>query len=231
MDAAEALVWQGLQIVWINLLLSGDNAVVIALACRDLDPRTRRRAALAGSAVAVLLRIIFSLFIVALQRWPYVKLGSGLLLFWIAFGLLRGHQTKNVRAAPSLWHAVRVIALADAIMSLDNVVAVASAAKDSLPLIAFGIAFSVPIIVFGSNIVIKLLTRFPILVFAGAMLLGWVAGEIIATDPILRVWFPALPSNLDLYAGGAGALIIVAFAGFRYVTHRGLPRKSEALSR
>lgn len=212
MSDISTLLWQGFQIVWINILLSGDNAVVIALACRSLEPRRRKWAIALGSLVAVLLRIVFTIFIVELQKVPYVKLGSGVLLFWIAFQLLREDGEKEVAPASSIWGAVRTIALADAIMSLDNVVAVAAAAKGNVPLLVFGIALSVPLIVFGSTLLLKVLNRFPILVVAGAALLGWVAGEIIASDPKVEAWAGPLPEHAELFAAGVGALLILLLA-------------------
>ena len=214
MNDFTTLALQGLQIVWINVLLSGDNAVVIALACKGLEGSQRRWAVLGGSVAAVTLRIIFTFFIVALLKVPYVKLVSGLLLFWIAFDLLRSHSTeKDVKAASSIWGAVRTIALADAIMSLDNVVAVAAAAKNSVPLIVFGIGLSVPLIIFGSTLMLKLLERLPILVVAGAALLGWVAGEIMIADPEIGRWVGSLPEHAELIAAGAGAVFVLAVAG------------------
>ncbi len=216
MSDISALVLQGLQIVWINILLSGDNAVVIALACRGLDGRRRRWGVLAGSLAAVGLRILFTIFVVELLRLPYVKLVSGVLLLWIALQLLaqNTHQ-KDVAASSSVWGAVRTIAVADAVMSLDNVVAVAAAAKNSVPLITFGIVVSVPLIVFGSTLVLLLLNRFPILVVAGAALLGWVAGEIMVSDPALPRWLGSLPDSLELWMAAAGAAFILIVAGAR----------------
>ena len=212
MHDLSTLLTQGLQIVWINILLSGDNAVVIALACQGLAARDRRWAIFGGSFAAVFLRIVFSIFVVELLKLPYVKIFSGALLLWIAFDLLRETEKKNVAASSSIWGAIRTIALADAIMSLDNVVAVAAAAKGSLPMIVFGIAFSVPLIVFGSTLMLKLLKRFPLLVVAGAALLGWVAGEIAASDPKLRVWLGDLPDNTEYFAAGACAALILLIA-------------------
>ena len=208
------LVLQGLQIVWINVLLSGDNAVVIALACRGLDRGRRRWAIGLGSLAAVALRIAFTVFIVALLRLPYVKLVSGLLLLWIAVGLLRAEdEDKTVVASSSIWGAVRTITLADAIMSLDNVVAVAAAARNSLPLIVFGIAVSVPLIVFGSTLMLSVLKRFPILVVAGAALLGWVAGEMIAADPAVALPLAAMRvPYVATLLGGAAVLAICDIA-------------------
>ena len=206
------LALQGLQIVWINILLSGDNAVVIALACRGLQARQRNLAILGGSAVAVAMRIVLTFFVVRLLGLPYIKLGSGLLLLWIAVDLLRSHDDKEVAAAGSIWGAVRTIAVADAVMSLDNVVAVAAAARNSVPLIVFGIVVSVPLIVWGSTLILKLLTRFPIMVVAGAALLGWVAGEIMAADPIWEALPGDLPSRFELMGAAAGTVLILLVA-------------------
>ena len=221
---------QGLQIVWINILLSGDNAVVIALACRGLEPAKRKWAVLGGSLAAVALRLVFTFFIVALLRLPYLKLASGLLLLWIAFDLLRNDdEHKAISPSGSIWGAVRTIALADAIMSLDNVIAVAAAAKGSLGLIVFGIALSVPLIVFGSTLMLKLLQKFPILVVFGAALLGWVAGEIIATDPALPHWLGSLPEEVDLWFAAAGAALILGIAGVLRLTRGPPPNKPAAV--
>ena len=228
MSNLSALVLQGLQIVWINVLLSGDNAVVIALACRGLDRGRRRWAIGLGSLAAVALRIAFTVFIVALLRLPYVKLVSGLLLLWIAVGLLRAEdEDKTVVASSSIWGAVRTITLADAIMSLDNVVAVAAAARNSLPLIVFGIAVSVPLIVFGSTLMLSVLKRFPILVVAGAALLGWVAGEMIAADPSVALPLAALrvPYAAPLLAGAAVLAICDIAAVLRMVSALRRPRE------
>ena len=215
------LAFQGLQIIWINILLSGDNAVVIALACRSLQGSQRKWAVLIGSLAAVILRLVFTIFIVELLKLPYVKLASGLLLIWIAFDLLRTEAgEKDIKASSSIWGAVRTIALADAIMSLDNVVAVAAAAKNSLPLITFGIVVSVPLIIFGSTLMLKLLTRFPVLVVAGAVLLGWVAGEILIADEALDRWFGPLPDHIDLFASAGGAMLVLAIAGILHLMRR-----------
>ncbi len=207
----------GLQIVWINILLSGDNAVVIALACRGLDRRRRTWAILGGSSVAVALRIILTFFVVTMLGLPYVKLLSGILLFWIAVDLLRDRESGRVEAAGSIWGAVRTIALADVVMSLDNVVAVAAAANNSIPLIVFGIALSVPLIIFGSTFILLLLRRFPVLVIAGAALLGWVAGEIMAADPLLS---KELPDEFKGWAGAGGAILVLLIAATFWTVRR-----------
>lgn len=224
------LAIQGLQIIWINILLSGDNAVVIALACKDLPAHKRRVAILAGSSVAVALRIVFTIFIVELLKLPYVKLAGALLLFWIAIELARNKDDdKNVRAAGSVWAAVRTIALADAVMSLDNVVAVAAAAHNSLPLIVFGIALSVPLIVFGSTLVLRLLQRFPVLVVAGSTLLGYVAGEMLASEPRLEAWIGTRPEGLETWFAALGALAMLAVAGL--LRWRGARREEDRLAK
>jgi YjbE family integral membrane protein len=221
MSDISVLLWQTLQIIWINILLSGDNAVVIALACARLDDRRRRWAIAAGSVVAIALRVVFTVFVVELQKLPYVKLASGALLLWIAIQLLRESGEKEVTPASSIWGAVRTIAFADAVMSLDNVVAVAAAAHNSLPLIIFGIALSVPLIVFGASLMLTLLKRFPFLVVAGAALLGWVAGGMAASDPKLADWLGPLPGYAELVLAAAGASLILVVAGLLHWMRRG----------
>ena len=176
-----------LQIIWINILLSGDNAVVIALACRNLPPRVRMWGMVLGAGVAILLRIAFTLVIATLMELPYLKIVGGLALFYIAVKLLvpEDENEGNVEASTRLWSAVRVIALADIIMSLDNVIAIAAAAKGHVALFVFGLAVSIPLIIAGARIVMELLTRYPVLVWAGGALLGWISGQVVATDPIV----------------------------------------------
>ncbi len=214
------LALQALQIVWINILLSGDNAVVIALACRNLDRRRRTWAILAGSGAAIALRIVLTFFVVALLDLPVVKLLSGVLLLWIAFDLLRQNDGENVEPAGSTWGAIRTIAVADAVMSLDNVVAVAAAAKNSVPLIIFGIAVSVPLIVFGSTLILSLLRRFPVLVIAGAALLGWIAGEIMSADSILPKLLGRPLTDLHPWPQVGCTILVLAAAGLLWLVHR-----------
>jgi YjbE family integral membrane protein len=209
---ASGAFWLALaEIAGINILLSGDNAVVIALACRSLPDRQRNRAVIGGSAGAVLLRVIFCAVITWLLDIPYLKLAGGLLLLWIGVKLLVPEDGgAGVAAPPSLWGAMRTIILADAVMSLDNVVAIAAAAQGSLLLIVLGLLMSVPLIVFGSQLVLVLLQRFPLLVTAGAGLLGWIAGEIISTDPAVADWTGADAHRLALYARPALAAAVMA---------------------
>jgi len=188
------------KIMWINILLSGDNALVIAMACRGLPPRQRFWGMVLGAGVAVILRIIFTGIVVTLMELPYLKLVGGLALLVIAAKLLVPEQEdeEGVESAAHLWAAVQIVAIADIVMSLDNVIAVAAAANGSIPLLVLGLAISVPLIVAGAALIMALLTRLPILVWLGAALLGWIAGDVMATDP-------AVAPKLDaLFAGSFG---------------------------
>ena len=178
------------KIIWINVLLSGDNALVIALACRGLQPKQRVWGMVFGAGVAVLLRVIFTFIVVTLMTIPFLKLIGGLALIWIAAKLLvpEKEDEEGVQAAAHLWAAVRIVAIADIIMSLDNVIAVAAAANGSVVLIILGLAISIPMIVAGAALIMALLDRLPALVWFGAALLGWIAGEVIATDPAVAPW-------------------------------------------
>src|SRR6478736_3697010 len=189
------------KIIWINVLLSGDNALVIALACRGLEPRHRLWGMILGAGAAVLLRIIFTGIVASLMELPYLKLVGGLALIVIAAKLLVPEQEDEdgVESASHLWAAVQIVVVADIVMSLDNVIAVAAAANGSVPLLILGLAISVPLIVAGAALIMALLEKMPILVWAGAALLGWIAGDVIATDP-------AVHPRLDaLFAGPLGA--------------------------
>src|SRR5438445_2697207 len=189
------------KIIWINVLLSGDNALVIALACRGLAPRQRLWGMILGAAVAVILRIVFTGIVATLMEWPYLKLVGGLALVVIAAKLLVPEQEDedSVAAASHLWAAIQIVVIADIVMSLDNVIAVAAAANGSLPLLILGLAISIPLIVAGAALIMALLNSLPILVWAGAALLGWIAGDVIATDPAI------LPKLEALFAGPFGA--------------------------
>jgi YjbE family integral membrane protein len=178
-----------LKIIWINILLSGDNAVVIALACRNLPPRQRAWGMVIGAGVASVLLILFTAIIATLITFPYLRLVGGGALFWIAFKLLvpadvgaQGH----IEAVDGLWRAVKIVVVADIVMSLDNVIAVAAAAKGSYWMLGLGLAVSIPIVIAGSALIIALLERFPALVWAGAALLGWIAGELLSSDPVVE---------------------------------------------
>lgn len=200
-----------LQIIWIDILLSGDNAVIIALACRELPERQRKWGIALGAGAAVALRILFMLIVVQLLALPYLKLAGGLLLLIIAVKLIvDDSEIENVRAKTTLWGVVTTIALADAAMSLDNVLAIAAAARDHSGLIVFGVLLSIPLVVFGANVVLKALDRWPILVWAGAALLGWVAGDMISTDVQADVWLAHIP-DIAIKIACMAAVIAVAF--------------------
>ena len=199
-----------LQIIWINILLSGDNAVVIALACRMLPPKQRMWGIILGAGAAVLLRIIFTVVVTQIMSMPFLKLIGGIALLWIAIKLIvpsHSHGEGDVEAADSLWRAVRIVAIADIIMSLDNVIAIAAAAKGNVALLVIGLAVSIPLIIAGAAMIMALLDRFPILVWAGAALLGWIVGEVIATDPAI-----ANPLRASLGADGAHTVELAAAA-------------------
>jgi YjbE family integral membrane protein len=205
-----------LQIIWIDLLLSGDNAVVIALACRSLPKHQRRWGIVLGAGGAVVLRLLFAFFIVELMELPYVKIGGGLLLLWIAINLVEHEEPHDdVKPAKTLFSAVRIIVLADAVMSLDNVVAIAAAAKGSILLVAFGLALSIPLIVFSSSFMLTLLNRYPILIWAGAALLGWIAGELACADAQIAARLEPRLHGFEGWCAPAGALLVVAVAWLR----------------
>jgi YjbE family integral membrane protein len=226
-----------LRIIGINIVLSGDNAVVIALACRALPKRQRRAGIILGAGAAVVLRIIFTVGIQYLLDVPWLQLVGGLLLFWIAIKLLVAEEASedSVAAGNSLWEAVKIVAIADIVMSLDNVLAIAGAAKSAPPeqqiwLIIIGLLISIPLVVFGATMIVALLSRFPILVWAGAALLGWIAGELIVSDRIalvqLQAWHPTFvvpapeasigikPSGFVLYTAAVAGVSIVLLCGW-----------------
>jgi YjbE family integral membrane protein len=221
MTVDEPTFWVAvLQIIWIDLLLSGDNAVVIALACRKLPPQQRAWGIALGTLVAIALRIMFTGIITTLMGMPYVKLIGGVLLLWIAIKLLGGEEkngNEEIEPVANLWHAVKIIAIADAVMSLDNVIAIAMAARGSYALLMFGLAVSIPLIMAGAAVVMTLLERFPIIVWAGAALLGWISGEIIAKDPLIS-------GNLDVTTAHTVAMVSAAL-GAVFVLAVGLLRR------
>ncbi|CAN5669192.1 TerC family protein [soil metagenome] len=221
--------WSGLlQIILVNIVLSGDNALVIALACRNLEKRHQKPAILVGSAGAIVLRIIFVLIVDQLLQIGYLKLIGGLLLLWIGVKLVQGEDEGEggVKAAGSLWTAIRTIIIADAVMSLDNAIAIAAAAKGDTTLIVLGLLISIPLIIFGATLIMMLLNRFPIIVVAGGGLLGWIAGEVLATDPAYAAKLAeALPHAKTIFEVG-GAAITVAIGYF--LQHRAKQRHAHA---
>jgi len=206
---------QLLKIMWINILLSGDNAVVIALACRGLPEQSRKWGIILGAVVAIVMRIAFTGIVATLMGIPWLKLIGALLLFWIALQLLvESDEEKDVKESASIWGAVRVIAVADLVMSLDNVIAIAAAAGGNWTLIIIGLVVSIPLIIFGAQLVIMMLSRWPWLVWFGAALLGWVAGELIADEQALKGVFAAFNEKLVHFSLAAIGAAIVLAAGY-----------------
>ncbi|WP_368641716.1 TerC family protein [Castellaniella ginsengisoli] len=204
------------QIVLIDILLGGDNAVVIALACRRLERRRRLQGILWGTAGAIAMRVILIAFALTLLTFPGLKIVGALLLLWIGIKLLlpeKGAQDE-IQSARSVWAAVRTIIIADFVMSLDNVIAIAGAAQNTIPdhrlaYVVFGLLLSVPIIIWGSTLVLKLIDRYPLVVTLGAGLLGWIAGGMLVTDAALAAWLGALPESVRLFAEIFGALFVM----------------------
>lgn len=206
--------WEVLEIIWINILLSGDNAILIALACRQLPVKQRRWGVFLGALGGVVLRVLFTLLIVQMMGIPYLKAFGSLLLLIVAVKLLIDEtEPSDVKARPNLMGAVMSIIMADAVMSLDNVLAIAAAAHGSTALIVFGLALSVPIVMFGAGFLLQVLERFPVLVWAGAGLLGWVAGDMAAADPaVLERIHGVDHGSLERTLSIAGAAIVLAVA-------------------
>jgi YjbE family integral membrane protein len=183
------------KIIWINVLLSGDNALVIAMACRGLHGRHRLWGMIIGAGIAVVLLITFTGVVATLMALPYLKLVGGIALIVIAAKLLVPEdENDEIAAGTTLWHAIRIVVIADIIMSLDNVIAVAAAANGQIPLLVLGLAISIPMIIAGAALIMMVLDRFPVLVWLGAVLLGWIAGDVIETDPAVQ---PLLHKLLD----------------------------------
>ncbi|GAO69552.1 MULTISPECIES: TerC family protein [Comamonas] len=205
--------WIGLfKIVWINIILSGDNAVVIALAARGLPPEQQKKAVLFGSGAAVVLRIALTVVAAKLMQLPFVEVIGGLLLLWIGVGLLKGEDEEEDSgsvARQGMMAAVRTILLADLVMSLDNVIAVAAAAGGDMLLLILGLAISIPLVIFGSTLMIKLMERFPVIVTLGAALIGWVAGETITSDHMLE-GFVRINPWAHYAAAACGAVLVIA---------------------
>jgi YjbE family integral membrane protein len=200
-----------LQIIMIDIVLSGDNAVVIALACRNLPPEQRRKGILWGVAGAVGLRIVLTMLAALVMNLPWLKLVGGVLLLWIGVKLLvpEGEDGHDISPADHLWGAVRTIIVADFVMSLDNVIGVAGASQGNLFLLLFGLLVSIPLIIWSSQIILHLMERWPVVVVIGAGLLGWVAGEMIWSDPALAVWIAGAPGWVGGVVAALSALLVV----------------------
>jgi len=232
-DMQEPSFWLAVgKIIWINVLLSGDNALVIAMACRGLHGRSRLWGMIIGAGIAVLLLIVFTGIVATLLSLPYLKLIGGLALIVIAAKLLVPEdENDEITAGTTLWHAVRIVVIADIIMSLDNVIAVAAAANGQLSLLVIGLAVSIPMIIAGAALIMLVLDRFPVLIWIGAMLLGWIAGDVIVSDPIDQTLFHNLLNGhitieatsiilgashfnldgdlVDFVASGLGAIVVL----------------------
>ena len=237
-ELATQAFWIGLaKIIGVNIVLSGDNAVVIALAARSLPPKQRKQAILWGAGAAVILRIILTIFAVALLALPWLKIVGSLLLFWIGIKLLVPEDGgDDINASEHLMTAIKTILIADLVMSLDNVIAVAAAAGGSMTLLILGLAISIPLVVFGATLLVNLMERYPVIITIGGGLIGWVAGEMLVTDPVLEGWLTGMgirftqgkPSigelSLELIAGAIGVVIVVVWG-------RWLAKRQEAAAK
>jgi YjbE family integral membrane protein len=222
------LFWQALgAIIWVNLLLSGDNAVVIALAARSLPAKQQKLAVFWGSAAAIIMRVILTVFAVALLQLPWLKLIGGVLLLWIGVKLIVPEEGgEDIQSSDNLLQAVKTILIADLVMSLDNVIAVAAAAEQGPPeakiaLLVIGLALSIPIVIFGSTLMLKVMGRFPVIITLGAALLGWIAGDIMVTDPAIAGWVKANYAVLLQWKAApiAGAVFVVALGKWIAARH------------
>jgi YjbE family integral membrane protein len=233
-----AAMWAALgNIILVNIVLSGDNAVVIAMAARGLHGRQQKMAIIWGSAAAIAMRVALTLFAVELLKYPYLKIVGALLLLYIGVQLLaEGDEDEDsVIEHTMLWAAIRTIMVADLVMSLDNVIGVAAAAKGNATLLIIGLAISIPLIVFGSTIMLKLMEKFPIIITLGGALLGYLAGDMFVTDPAIAAWVTAqfphhdlqiIPGSLELSLPGLIGAVLV-FLGGKWVARR-VASKTEA---
>jgi len=226
-EIATQAFWLGLaKIIGVNIVLSGDNAVVIALAARSLPPKQRKQAIFWGAGAAVVLRIVLTVFAVALLTLPWLKIVGSLLLFWIGIKLLvPADGGDDINASEHLITAIKTILIADLVMSLDNVIAVAAAAGGSMTLLILGLAISIPLVVFGATLLVTLMDKYPVIITLGAALIGLVAGEMLVTDPVMLEWLkdnvaqyrldgdkPHVQGmSLELIAGVLGAVIVVVW--------------------
>ena len=220
--------WLGLlKIIGVNIILSGDNAVVIALAARSLPAKQQKQAIIWGSGAAIIMRVVLTLFAVALLTLPWLKLVGSLLLFWIGVKLLIPEEgDDDIPANDQLLAAIKTILVADLVMSLDNVIAVAAAAGGSVVLLILGLAISIPLVIFGATLLLKLMERFPVIITIGAGLIGWVAGEMLITDSALTGWLGGLGVqfekgkpfvggwNLEYLCGALGVAFVVALGSW-----------------
>ncbi len=199
-----------LQIIGVNIVLSGDNAVVIALAARSLPPQQQRKAVIWGSGAAIVMRIVLTLTAVALLAMPYLKLVGSALLLWIGIQLINSDEDgEDIESSSNLMAAIKTILIADLVMSLDNVIAVAAAAKGSFVLLMIGLAISIPLVIFGATMLLRLMERFPIIITIGAALLGYVSGEMAVTDPAAQPWIDANFASLHHILPATFAVVVL----------------------
>ena len=234
--------WLGLgAIIWVNIILSGDNAVVIALAARSLPARQQTKAVIWGAGAAVVLRIVLTIVAVELLKLPYLKLIGGALLFWIAVKLLVPEDSDGdgIKSSSNLLGAIKTILIADLVMSLDNVIAVAAVAKGSISLLVLGLLISIPLVVFGATMLMKIMETYPVIITVGAALIGYVSGEMLVTDPVVLEWFKTHAHwmvDFELFtvfghkfelstAGLIGAALVVVVG--KWFASRGEPEKKE----
>ena len=217
LDLSSPLFWSAFgSIILANIVLSGDNAVVIAMAARTLKPEQRSKAIFWGSAAAIVMRIVLTIVAIQLLTLPYLKIIGAVLLVYIGVDLLKGEdegdgEGKEINGMAA---AIRTILIADLVMSLDNVLAVAAAAKGNLPLLVMGLLISIPLIIFGATLLTKVMERFPIIITIGAALLGFLAGEMLVTDPAVTARFGAVSHTIELLAGVIGAVLVVALGTY-----------------
>ncbi len=227
-DLSNPQFWMAvLQIILIDIVLSGDNAVVIALACRNLPERQRRLGIIWGVGGAIALRVTLTFFAVSLLALSYVKLVGAVLLLWIGVKLILPQHEEGgheIKAAGNLMGAIRTIIVADLVMSLDNVIAVAAAARDSVFLLIFGLALSIPLMVWASQLILRLMDRFPVIITIGGALLGWVALSMAISDPAIRDWLLPYKSWLGWVGPIVGAVMVVA-VGKLLASRRPIPEK------
>src|SRR5438094_312872 len=214
-ELATQAFWLGLlKIIGVNVILSGDNAVVIALAARSLPRAQQKKAVFWGAGAAIVLRILLTLFAVALLTLPWRKLVGSLLLFWIGWKLLLPDEGDDeIQASEHLITAIKTILIADLVMSLDNVIAVAAAAGGSVVLLILGLGISIPLVIFGATLLLKLMERFPVIITIGAGLIGWVAGEMLVADSALEGWLTGLGVSYDKGHPMVGGLSLEVLAG------------------
>jgi YjbE family integral membrane protein len=223
----DPIFWTALlKIIGVNIVLSGDNAVVIALAARSLPPKQQKLAIFWGSGAAVVMRIILTIFAVALLSLPWLKLVGSVLLLWIGVKLLLPEDGEaDIEASDKLWPAIKTILIADLVMSLDNVIAVAAAAGNSYTLLILGLAISIPLVIFGATLLLKLMERWPIIITIGAGLLGFVAGEMAWEDNAIEAFTKQYPAAIKYVVAALGAVFVVGLG--RYLSGRSVKKGAE----